>query len=225
MTLRLPLGKRARARSIIAIVVGAMVWAAITACNQTVINTPTRSFDRPSDVALTCIQYDPNDIAPAHPHGTFNVHPLTDCEPFRANNLAISVGYPLPLGYIPPLGPGNFVPFLLALVPQSARGELALVDTAQGKLVDLDPYTPGFGFLPVGKLPEHIRSSTDGCLALTANSDSCDLSQVNVSNVVSSALVSLFQSADSDMGARTLNASGVGEVPLTVPSATMGGAP
>jgi hypothetical protein len=53
MTLRLPLSRRGR--SIAAVVVAALGWAAVSACNQTTINTPLRSFDRPSDVALTCL--------------------------------------------------------------------------------------------------------------------------------------------------------------------------
>jgi len=211
-----------RTRSIIAVVLGAAAWAVVSACNQQTILTPLRSFDRPSDVALTCVQYFPNDVTPDRPHGTYEVRPLADCEPVRANSLAQVVQYPLPFSYIPPLGPGNFVPFLVALVPQSARGELALVDTAQGKLVDLDPYTPGFGFLPVGNLPEHIRSSKDGCWAVTANSDSCDLSRIDVSTVVHSSLISLFPN---DLQQGTIAASGVRQMPLSVPSATAGAPP
>ncbi|HEX8954170.1 MAG TPA: hypothetical protein VF945_20080, partial [Polyangia bacterium] len=213
-----------RTRSIIAILVGAAAWAAVSACNQTTINTPLRSFDRPSDVALTCVQYDPTQGIdnPATPHGNYNVHPLSDCEPVTANHLAIVPSYPLPLSFVPKLGPGNFTPFLVALVPQSARGELALVDTAQSRLVDLDPYTPGYGFLPVGKLPEHVRTSKDGCWGVTANSDSCDLSRVDVSQVVHSSVISLFPNDLAQGGSR---AEEVRRLPLTVPSATAGGAP
>jgi hypothetical protein len=214
-----------RTRSIIAVVLGAAAWAAISACNQQTIETPLRSFDRPSDVALTCLQYNPVDYdKDLHPHGTYSVRPLADCEPIRANTLAIAVppDYGLPVNYVPPLGPSNFIPFLVALVPQSARGELALVDTAQGKLIDLDPYTPGFGFLPVGKLPEHIRSSKDGCWAVTANSDSCDLSRIDVSTVVHSSIISLFPN---DLNQGTIAADGVRQLPLSVPSATPGAPP
>ncbi|HXU70175.1 MAG TPA: hypothetical protein VN947_12650 [Polyangia bacterium] len=210
-----------RAKSIAAIVAGALAWAATTACNQQTIQTPTRSFDRPSDVALTCVQYFENDISEATPHGTYNVRPLSDCETVRANELAIPVSYPLPINFIPPLGPGNFVPFLVALVPQSARGELALVDTEQNKLIDLDPYTPDYGFVPVGKLPEHIRASSDGCVAVTSNTDSCNLSRVDVSTVLHAALLSLFP----EQTANTIDAKGVTNLPFTVPSATAGAPP
>jgi len=217
MTLRLPLSRRAR--SVAAVVVAALGWVAVSACNQTTINTPLRSFDRPSDVALTCLQYFPNAVTDATPHGTYNVRPLADCEPVRASQLAQVVQYPLPIDYIPPLGPGNFTPFLVALVPQSARGELALVDTAQSRLVDLDPYTPGFGFAPVGKLPEHVRASKDGCWGITANSDSCDLSRVDVSTVIHSSLASLFP-AELAAGAGNAALDGVVQMPLSVPTAS-----
>lgn len=225
MTLRLP-GSR-RARSVAAVVVAALAWAAVSACNQTTINTPLRSFDRPSDVALTCVQYNPLDYdKDQRPHGTYNVRPIGDCEPVAANKLAITVppNYGLPVNYVPPLGPSNFTPFLVALVPQSARGELAFVDTAQSRLVDLDPYTPGFGFIPVGKLPEHVRTSKDGCWGITANSNSCDLSRVDVSTVIHASLASLFP-AELAAGASAGALGGVKEMPLSVPSATAGGAP
>ena len=34
--------------------------------------------------------------------------------------------------------------------------------------------------MPVGSLPEHVRVSADGCLAATANADSCDLAVVDL---------------------------------------------
>ncbi len=211
-----------RTLSFAAIIAGALGWAAVTACNQTTITTPERSFDRPTDVALSCVQYFPNNITPDTPHGTFNIRPLSDCQTVRADELAIAVQYPLPIDFIAPMGPTNFIPFLVALVPQSARGELALVDTSQNKLVDLDPFTPDYGFLPVGKLPEHVRASSDGCWAITSNTDSCDLSRVNVSTVVHQALLSLFPVPDG--GAGTIDAKGVTPMPLSLP-APGGGAP
>ena len=66
-----------RARSIAAIVVAALAWAVVTACKQTTITDAARSFDRPSDVALACVQYDPNQGIdnPNTPHGNYNVRP------------------------------------------------------------------------------------------------------------------------------------------------------
>ena len=212
----------ARSRSMLAVIAGALAWATMTACNQQTINTPLRSFDRPSDVALTCVQYRPDENnETTRPHGTFEVRPLSDCEPVRAQALGIKSPFTLPVNYLPPMGPNEpFTPFIVALVTQSARGELALVDAAQNRLIDADPYKPGYGFVPVGKLPEHIRSSTDGCWAVTANTDSCDLSKVNIPTVLHGSLLSLFPA---DLAAGSIAASGVTSLPLTVPSHDAGG--
>jgi len=203
---------------------------AFAACNQQTINTPLRSFDRPSDVALTCVQYDPRisddpAIRQIRPQGDYYVRPLADCEPVIASENALSPNYPLPVTFIPILGPGNFTPFLVALVPQSARGEVAFVDTAQSKLVDLDPYTPGYGFLPVGSLPEHVRTSKDGCIGVTANSDSCNLSRIDVSRAIHSAVIEIYPNdlqQDLQKGT-TAAARGTAIFPLSVPGA--GGTP
>ncbi|MDB4969110.1 MAG: hypothetical protein JWN44_4799 [Myxococcales bacterium] len=190
-----------RARSIIAVVVAALGWAAVTACNQQTIQTPLRSFDRPSDVALTCVQYDPV-------HGKYNARPFTDCDPITAKNLGITPDPPFPSSYIAPLGPNPpFTPFVMAAVTQSARGELALVDTAQNKKLDADPLKPGFGFLPVGKLPEHVRATRDGCWAVTTNSDSCDYGVVELSTMINHSLISL---TDQDMGSVAVSDAAIG---------------
>jgi hypothetical protein len=169
-----------RARSILAILVAALAWAATTACNQQTIQTPIRSFDRPSDVALTCAQYFTD-------QNGFNVRPLGDCDP----NVAATLTQPASAdpSFAVPLGPNPYTPFVVALVTQSARGELALVDGAQNRLIDVDPLKPGYGFLPVGRLPEHVRTSADGCFAVTANTDSCDFGVVDISTVLTNAVV------------------------------------
>jgi hypothetical protein len=142
---------------------------ALAGCNQTNINTPTRSFDRPSDVALTCVGVDTS-----LPVGSrvFLGRPLEDCTP--DNILRETVTETINGAQV------QTTPLLRALVVNSTRGELAMVDINSGSIVDLDPQTPGFGFLPVGKLPEHVRASADGCIAVTTNSDSCDLSRVDL---------------------------------------------
>ncbi|MFI5288064.1 MAG: hypothetical protein ACHQ17_00360 [Polyangia bacterium] len=147
--------------------VAAALGLPIVACNQNVINTPIRSFDRPSDVALTCVQGDP--VA----QRLYDAHPLSDCTPENIIKLSFdATGAPNP--------DGGFNPQERALVTQSARGELTLVDINGNQLVDLRPFTPGFGFLPVGKLPTHVRVAEDGCRAATTNTDSCDLSLIDL---------------------------------------------
>ncbi len=142
-------------------------------CNQTNINTPIRVFDRPSDVALACRQ------VTLGTRNVFDVRPIGDCAPQRMRDLTppdagIGVDEPyLPSGYFEG-------PVLSALVVQSARGELASVDVSAERVVDLQAAVPGYGFLPVGKLPEHVRVSDDGCLGMTANTDSCDVATVDL---------------------------------------------
>jgi hypothetical protein len=164
--------------SIFAIVTASAVWIGVSACNTAVINTPTRSFDRPSDVALTCVLWNTKESPP-----TYEVHNLVDCNPDVA--AAQSIGGDMGLSTTPTLGPNPNSTFLVTLVAQSARGEVAFADTVQNKLIDLDPLKPSYGFLPVGDLPEHIRTSSDGCFAYTANSGSCDFGRVDVNAAIS----------------------------------------
>ncbi len=51
---------------------------------------------------------------------------------------------------------------LYALVTQTLRGEVAVVDLSAGKVMDLDPATPGFSFIPVGENPVDIVSTPGG---------------------------------------------------------------
>jgi hypothetical protein len=194
--------------SILGVTAGALGWIAITACNQTVINTPLRSFDRPSDVALSCAQFNAATQQ-------FDIHPIGDCDP--NSPLAMSTaGTDMGIA-TPNLGPNPNTPFLLALVAQSARGEVAFVDTVQNKLIDADPLKPGFGFVPVGRLPEHIRTTRDGCFGFTANSDSCDLARLEVATIVNGSQPTITR----DMGGADMStadtAAGVVRFRATLP--------
>src|SRR5205814_3840851 len=107
---------------------------ALPGCNQTTINTPIRVFDRPSDVALACRQvvHQP-DSDPAN--FIFDAHPIEHCAPaFIGNHTPIdpATGTQYTIS-------GNYFegPVLAALVAQSARGELALVDVSVERVVDL----------------------------------------------------------------------------------------
>jgi hypothetical protein len=151
----------------------AVLFAAtfVGACNQTTINTPVRVFDRPSDVALACRQIN---IGAGY---VFDARSIGDCSPER-----IQSNSPTDPSTKTTYTPSNYFtgPVLDALVVQSARGELASVDVSAERVIDLRPATPGFGFLPVGNLPEHVRVSDDGCVAVTANTDSCDVATVDL---------------------------------------------
>jgi|GEM_PF-6956268 len=154
------------------------VGLAVTGCNTTTINTPIRSFDRPSDVAMICVQYDQD-------AKLLNPRDLSDCMPVNRNNLRIqaksSDGTYITGSYI--------YPRLRALVSQTARGELAEVDVDAALILDPNPQVPGFNFFPVGKLPEHVRASEDGCRAVTTNAGSCDLAVVDLAVVYNQPLL------------------------------------
>lgn len=101
-----------------------------------------------------------------------------------------------------------------ALVTNTTRGEVAVVDTESwqgglstyGQIENLHSSQPGFGFLPVGAVPEHIRAHVDatdptqvaagGKWAVTANAGSCDLSLMDLGQVAK--LVGSPASCDKD---------------------------
>ena len=68
--------------------------ASFAACNQNTINTPIRSFDRPSDVALACATLDPAT-------GTASPLPRARCTPEVAQGVADG-GVPIPRLFAPP---------------------------------------------------------------------------------------------------------------------------
>jgi hypothetical protein len=144
--------------------ISALLLTVAAACNQPTIQTPIRSFDQPSDVALVCSQYDFGRKA-------FYPRALDDCSPARKKELAVETDP----------NTGNLIaPGLQALVVQRARGELAYVDAEAGRILDLRQAVPGFNFLYVGNLPEHVRATPDGCRAAVTNAGSCDLAVVEL---------------------------------------------
>ncbi len=48
------------------------------------------------------------------------------------------------------------------------------------QIIDLDHQAPGYGFVPIGNLPQHLRATDDGCAAVAANAEGCDLSVVDM---------------------------------------------
>ncbi len=245
-------------------------------CTTTQVPTPTRVLDRPSDVALFCLDYEfyPDETCPLSaamlsppvavngaydptvdqnyldsycnapldntrtpkvtilasqecdgPHRLNLIKPLRDAairqglDPDHPCCPADNVG----CGIEPPACVRRT---LEALVTNSARDEVALVNTETvvtglstiGSIENLQSNRPGFGFLPVGSLPQRIRSYTpaiptvpagtkDPGLALcprphvppgqtaprqeapfswavTTNAGSCDLSLLDLNQVV-----------------------------------------
>lgn len=176
--------------------------ALVVGCNPITNPTPTRSLDRPSDVALVC--------AVRALNGDAVLAPLAVCD--------YSASTPDNLN-TPDTAPDRFLTLsddtrakgqLFAFVSNTTRGEVALVANGTreftaddpnrdrvrqvvaldpntqvatnlgGSIIDLDNASPGYGFIPVGGNPERIRATDDGCVAVTTNVDSCDLALVDV---------------------------------------------
>lgn len=209
--------------------------ALCAACARQEVKTPTRVLDRPSDLALFCVDFEFGDYPKreAFPSpGAFlgaacsfatdqaprpRLQPQDACGPNGRKALQEVVLAPLreaarQVGLNPdypccPAGeaacsvevPVRVRRKLEALVTNTGRGEVAVVDTQAlvsglntvGDIQNLHSGKPGFGFLPVGRLPDHVRSgavrlSDKGRTewAVTTNAGTCDLSVIDLGAVV-----------------------------------------
>ncbi|MEO6577191.1 MAG: hypothetical protein ABIP89_25305, partial [Polyangiaceae bacterium] len=67
---------------------------------------------------------------------------------------------------------GATLPYhLFALVTQTTRGEVAVVDLTRGAVIDDDRATPGINFLPVGALPTDVAVTPDGAMTFVATAE------------------------------------------------------
>ncbi len=106
--------------------------AGLDACSQQPISVPVRSLERSGAVSFVCFD---------------GVRGRT-AEGCSAN---------------PPSDPTDWTsPHVLALVTQTTRGEVAVVDVSANSVLDADPTTPGFNFLQVGAQPTAIASTPGG---------------------------------------------------------------
>src|SRR4029079_1399067 len=76
-------------------------------------------------------------------------------------------------------GGGDATHHTFAFVPNSASGQLAVLDADHWTLVDFDPTVGGYNQGPLGILPEQIAASDDGCRVVATNRGSCDLTLVD----------------------------------------------
>lgn len=134
--------------------------AATLACSPTPNILPTAGLNRPTDMAFLCLGAYPTGGAELQVSG----RPMFACHPTG------------PMIPNPQPGIGNRT---FAFVPNSASGDLTVIDADRWKVVDLVSSTGGFGRLPVGALPEQLSTSTDGCRLLSTNRGSCDLTVVD----------------------------------------------
>ena len=81
-------------------------------------------------------------------------------------------------------------------MPNSASGDLSVIDADTWKIVDMDKSTGGYGRVPLGTLPEQISSTTDGCRLVTANRGSCDLTMVDPSALLASTFAAQYNTVD-----------------------------
>lgn len=226
------------------IAVSGLVLGSSLSCSPSPVTTPSRALDRPSDMALYCVDYEvdgclPQGINPdTDPEGYLaaycgqvdfassttpraTVLPLSACEDepsrVRVENYLSSVrraayatgrdvNYPCCAAGTAPCETKHPVcsrRMLTALIANTARGELAVAEVQQRSpgpvrnavLRSLHGGKPGFGFLPVGRLPAHVRTFSPAepgpssarvsanAWGVTANAGSCDLSIVSLQRV------------------------------------------
>ena len=130
---------------------------ALTGCPEDQVLTSTRNLSRPGPLAMVC--------AGKKDDGTRIGLPASYCSSTASSELK---------GY------------LYGFVANTARSEVAVFRTELDaeRLVDLDPGIPGYGFIPVGSYPTQAKASADGCRVVTVNSGSCDLSVIDVPQVL-----------------------------------------
>ncbi len=136
------------------VVVSMAASGAFLACSQTPTSVPVRTFERAQRMDVACVQlYDavPNGFLEARePLG----RPQGECAPVA-----------------PTLAGGSFQKQLFALVTQTTRGELAVVDLSAGTLVDQSRAIPGVNFIPVGALPTDIATAPDGKMVFVSSAE------------------------------------------------------
>ncbi len=107
--------------------------ALLGACSQTPILTTPRSFDRPGRASLVCF-----DVRTTPPTAV----PLARCAPMDPSTGTLPSGHDLH-----------------AIVLQSRRGELAVVDLRTNAILDTNATIPGYTFIEAGALPVDVVST------------------------------------------------------------------
>jgi hypothetical protein len=128
--------------------VGAADVLSTSSCTATATNNPLRSFENARDVDVVCMQ-----VLAGEDGGGIPPLPLPQ-----------AACTPVPLG----LAGTVLANHLYALVTQTKRGEVAVVDLTGGFVVDEDLGTPGMNFLPVGQMPSGIAAAPDGKMTYVA---------------------------------------------------------
>jgi hypothetical protein len=148
------------------------LWSLVgTACSSTPTIIPTKNLDRPTDMTFVCLGMVPSESGDTE---VLSGRPMSVCHPNDALDPAVELK-----------GPRNLGTF--AFITNAGRGELAVGDMDQGRLLDLSPGAPGYGMLPLGNSPEAVASTPDGCWVASANRAGCDLTLVDPSRLLARA--------------------------------------
>jgi hypothetical protein len=133
---------------------------AISSCAAAPTNVPVRTFEQPKKLDVVCIAVinpaDGGELGASEIHGLVQ----SECAPAQTDFAALSSTATLTL-------PNH----LYAVVTQTTRGELAVVDLTAGNIVDEDKSTPGTNFIPVGTSPTDVVVTPDGLMTFVASAD------------------------------------------------------
>lgn len=157
---------------------------ALLGCGKDPTVVPVRNLERPSDMAFVCMR----EVVTGG-RTVLSAEPMAECQPHLADN-----DFDGRLEFLDPAKPRKTGTF--GLVTNSSRGELAVVDMDYSRLVDLDTNHPGYNLLPLGTFPEVIAASQDGCMVVTANRGSCDLTMVDPQRLLRPVLGAQFVSTE-----------------------------
>jgi hypothetical protein len=124
----------------------ALGGSVLFACSETPASVAIRTFESAQKVDVICLRVY-GDNAP---------------EPLKQEDCA-----PVP----PDVNGGNLQNQLFALVTQTRRGEVAVVDLSAGAIIDQSDAVPGLNFLPVGANPTDIAATPDGRMAFVASAE------------------------------------------------------
>lgn len=117
--------------------------ASLAACSDQKVAAELRSLSGSEDAVFLCRD------------DTGAGHPYSDCPDRDATNDE---------------KPGGRLS-VIALVSQTVTDEVALVNVSKGRVVDVDPSTPGYGFLRVGGRPVSMAATPGGAAAFVATAD------------------------------------------------------
>ncbi len=130
--------------------VGLAIAPVQTGCATQTTSVSTRALERSGRASFVCMA-DRN-------LGAAAIRPITDCNGATVLHISDYTRTDVDGGAVKP------EPHLYALVTQTTRGEVAVIDTtaANNSVLDQDPGVPGANFLPIGAQPVDIVSTPGG---------------------------------------------------------------